>query len=64
VLAHGGFVDGSGWEGVYRALKKDSSDVSAVNPTDSLAGNMAATHAVIDALESHSYGGVGRHGSW
>ena len=23
VLVHGGFVDGSGWEGVYQALKKD-----------------------------------------
>jgi hypothetical protein len=22
VLVHGGFVDGSGWEGVYRALKR------------------------------------------
>ena len=23
VLVHGGFVDGSGWEAVYNALKKD-----------------------------------------
>ena len=23
VLVHGGFVDGSGWEGVYNILKKD-----------------------------------------
>ena len=22
VLVHGGFVDGAGWEGVYRILKK------------------------------------------
>ena len=22
VLVHGGFVDGSGWEGVYKALKQ------------------------------------------
>ncbi len=22
VLVHGGFVDGSGWEGVYKTLKK------------------------------------------
>lgn len=65
VLVHGGFVDGSGWEGVYEALKKDGYDVSVVqNPTDSLAGDVAATHAVIDALEKsvilvgHSYGGV------
>jgi hypothetical protein len=23
VLVHGGFVDGSGWEGVYKILKKE-----------------------------------------
>ena len=23
VLVHGGFVDGAGWEGVYRILKQD-----------------------------------------
>jgi hypothetical protein len=23
VLVHGGFVDGVGWEGVYKLLKKD-----------------------------------------
>lgn len=65
VLVHGGFVDGSGWEGVYQALKKDGYDVSVVqNPTRSLAGDVAATHAVIDGLEKsailvgHSYGGA------
>lgn len=65
VLVHGGFVDGSGWEGVYQALRKDGYDVGVVqNPTDSLAGDVAATHAVIDALEKsvilvgHSYGGA------
>jgi pimeloyl-ACP methyl ester carboxylesterase len=65
VLVHGGFVDGSGWEGVYQALKRDGYDVSVVqNPTQSLAGDVAATHAVIDALEKsvilvgHSYGGA------
>jgi pimeloyl-ACP methyl ester carboxylesterase len=65
VLVHGGFVDGSGWEGVYQALKKDGHDVSVVqNPTQSLAGDVAATHAVIDAqkkpviLVGHSYGGA------
>src|SRR4051812_18711353 len=30
VLVHGGFVDGSGWEGVYKILKEDSHDVSIV----------------------------------
>ena len=34
VLVHGGFVDGSGWEDVYRILKKDGYQVSIVqNPT-------------------------------
>jgi pimeloyl-ACP methyl ester carboxylesterase len=65
VLVHGGFVDGSGWEGVYKILKKDGYDVSVVqNPTISLAGDVAVTKAVIDAqskpviLVGHSYGGV------
>jgi pimeloyl-ACP methyl ester carboxylesterase len=65
VLVHGGFVDGSGWEGVYHVLKGQGYDVSVVqNPTVSLAGDVAATRAVIDAREKpvilvgHSYGGV------
>jgi pimeloyl-ACP methyl ester carboxylesterase len=65
VLVHGGFVDGSGWEGVYQALRKEGYDVSVVqNATQSLEGDVAATNAVIDALErpailvGHSYGGV------
>lgn len=28
VLVHGGFVDGSGWERVYRILKKDEAKAS------------------------------------
>jgi pimeloyl-ACP methyl ester carboxylesterase len=65
VLVHGGFVDGSGWEGVYAKLKADGYDVAIVqNPTQSLAGDVAATRAVIDAqdkpviLVGHSYGGA------
>jgi pimeloyl-ACP methyl ester carboxylesterase len=65
VLVHGGFVDGSGWESVYRILKDDGYDVSVVqNPTKSLADDVAVTKAVIDAqdkpviLVGHSYGGV------
>src|SRR5260370_28894823 len=65
VLVHGGFVDGSGWEGVYQILKRDGYDVSIVqNPTQSLAGDVAATRSVIDALNKpvilvgHSYGGA------
>jgi pimeloyl-ACP methyl ester carboxylesterase len=65
VLVHGGFVDGSGWQPVYRLLTKDGYNVSVVqNPTLSLAGDAAATHMVIDAqdgpvvLVGHSYGGA------
>jgi len=33
VLVHGGFVDGAGWEGVYKILKRDGYSVSIVqNP--------------------------------
>ena len=65
VLVHGGFVDGSGWRGVYDILKKDGYNVSVVqNPTISLAGDVAVTKQVIDAvggpaiLVGHSYGGA------
>jgi pimeloyl-ACP methyl ester carboxylesterase len=65
VLVHGGFVDGSGWEDVYRILKKDGYRVSIVqNPTTSLADDVAATKRVIAEqngpviLVGHSYGGV------
>lgn len=65
VLVHGGFVDGSGWEGAYRILRKDGYAVSVVqNPTISLADDVAATLRVIAAqngpviLVGHSYGGV------
>ena len=34
VLVHGGFVDGSGWQDVYRLLKEDGYTVSIVqNPS-------------------------------
>jgi pimeloyl-ACP methyl ester carboxylesterase len=65
VLVHGGFVDGSGWEGVYSLLKKDGYNVAIVqNPTISLAGDVAATKLVINEqdgpviLVGHSYGGA------
>ena len=38
VLVHGGFVDGSGWQGVYNELQKNGYNVTVVqNPTTSLA---------------------------
>ena len=65
VLVHGGFVDGSGWEGVYKILRKDGYTVSIVqNPTISLADDVAATKRIIAlqnspvVLVGHSYGGV------
>jgi pimeloyl-ACP methyl ester carboxylesterase len=65
VLVHGGFVDGGGWEGVYKVLKKDGYNVSIVqNPTASLADDVAATRLTIGQAKSpvllvgHSYGGA------
>jgi pimeloyl-ACP methyl ester carboxylesterase len=65
VLVHGGFVDGSGWEGVYKILKQDGYRVSIVqNPTISLADDVAVTRRVMATqsgpviLVGHSYGGA------
>jgi len=65
VLVHGGFVDGSGWQGVYKALKKDGYAVTIVqNPTFSLADDVAVTRRVLATqngpviLVGHSYGGA------
>jgi pimeloyl-ACP methyl ester carboxylesterase len=65
VLVHGGFVDGSGWESVYKLLTKDGYSVTIVkNPTISLADDVAATKRVVHAqngpviLVGHSYGGA------
>jgi len=65
VLVHGGFVDGSGWQGVYESLTRDGFRVSIVqNPTLSLDGDAAATRWILDAqdgpavLVGHSYGGA------
>lgn len=65
VLVHGGFVDGSGWQGVYKILKKDGFNVTIVqNPTISLAGDVAVTKLALATqkgpaiLVGHSYGGA------
>jgi pimeloyl-ACP methyl ester carboxylesterase len=65
VLVHGGFVDGSGWDGVYKLLKKDGYEVIVVqNPTSTLAEDVAVTKRAITSakgdviLVGHSYGGV------
>jgi pimeloyl-ACP methyl ester carboxylesterase len=64
-LVHGGFVDGSGWAGVYQLLKKEGHEVVVVqNPTISLADDVAVTRRAIASargpvvLVGHSYGGV------
>jgi pimeloyl-ACP methyl ester carboxylesterase len=73
VLVHGGFVDGAGWAGVYKMLRKSGYQVSVVqNPTTSLQDDVAATQRVLAMqdgpaiLVGHSYGGAiiteaGRH---
>jgi pimeloyl-ACP methyl ester carboxylesterase len=65
VLVHGGFVDGSGWQGVYDLLVADGFNVRIVqNPTLTLEDDVAVTRRAIDAcdgpvvLVGHSYGGV------
>jgi pimeloyl-ACP methyl ester carboxylesterase len=65
VLVHGGFVDGSGWQGVYKILKRNGYNVSIVqNPTISLKDDVAVTNRTLDAqdgpaiLVGHSYGGA------
>jgi pimeloyl-ACP methyl ester carboxylesterase len=65
VLVHGGFVDGSGWEDVYKILKKDGYKVSIVqNPTASLLDDVAVKKRILARQEKpvilvgHSYGGA------
>jgi pimeloyl-ACP methyl ester carboxylesterase len=65
LLIHGGFVDGSGWQGVYNILKKDGYNVSIVqNPTTTLADDVAVTKRMLASqngpaiLVGHSYGGA------
>jgi pimeloyl-ACP methyl ester carboxylesterase len=65
VLVHGGFVDGSGWQGVYDLLTRDGYRVAVVqNPTLTLEDDAAATRRIIDRLDGpvvlvgHSYGGA------
>jgi pimeloyl-ACP methyl ester carboxylesterase len=75
VLVHGGFVDGSGWRGVYDRLTANGFNVSVVqNQTLSLESDVETTRNVLDLqdgpaiLVGHSYGGAviseaGTHGS-
>jgi pimeloyl-ACP methyl ester carboxylesterase len=65
VLVHGGFVDGSGWRGVYDELRADGTDVRVVqHATKSLADDAATTRDILDSVDGpvilvgHSYGGA------
>jgi pimeloyl-ACP methyl ester carboxylesterase len=65
VLVHGGFVDGSGWQPVYRILRQQGYPVAVVqNPTISLTEDVAVTKRAIESqtgpviLVGHSYGGA------
>jgi pimeloyl-ACP methyl ester carboxylesterase len=65
VLVHGGFVDGSGWQGVYDLLAADGYNVSVVqNQTLSLESDVETTNNALDLqdgpaiLVGHSYGGA------
>jgi pimeloyl-ACP methyl ester carboxylesterase len=65
VLVHGGFVDGSGWRGVYDELTANGFNVSVVqNQTLSLDSDVETTRNVLDLqdgpalLVGHSYGGA------
>jgi pimeloyl-ACP methyl ester carboxylesterase len=64
VLVHGGFADGSGWQGVYNLLKDDYSVRIVQEPNLSHEGDVAATKMIIDqqsepvVLVGHSYGGA------
>ena len=65
VLVHGGFVDGSGWQGVHDILTQNGYEVIvAQNPTLSLEDDVAVTKRAIASaknpvvLVGHSYGGV------
>lgn len=54
VLVHGGFVDGSGWQGVYDLLIADGYRAKIVqNPTVSLARHVSAPRMRIGGWRSH-----------
>ena len=64
VLVHGGFADGSGWQGVYNQLKDTYSVRIVQEPNLSHEGDVEATKLIIGqqsepaVLVGHSYGGA------
>ncbi|PWV50392.1 alpha/beta hydrolase [Chitinophaga sp. S165] len=64
VIVHGAFADASGWEDVYKILKKDGYNVTLVqNPLTSLNDDVQAATRALDrqngpaVLVGHSWGG-------
>lgn len=64
VFVHGAFADASGWEAIYKILKKDGYHVLLVqNPLTSLQDDVAATNRALEKLDGpavlvgHSWGG-------
>ncbi len=55
VLVHGGFVDGSRWEGVYRLLRRQGYNIAITQHPDHLAGRRRPRRAA-------GAGGAGRPG--
>ena len=65
VLVHGAFADGTSWSKVIPILQAKGLNVVAVqNPTDSLAGDVAAVNRALESINEpivlvgHSWGGV------
>lgn len=64
VIVHGAFADASGWEEVYKILKKDGYNITLVqNPLTSLSDDVAAATRALEkqngpaVLVGHSWGG-------
>src|SRR6267378_3226764 len=61
VLVHGGWVDGSGWEGVYKALKKNGYSVTIVQEaTASLADDVPPRSARLRHRTARSFSSATR----
>src|SRR5881396_1066027 len=50
VLVHGGWVDGSGWEGVYKALKKSGYAVTIVQEATTSLADERGHHETRDCV--------------
>ena len=65
VLVHGGLVDGSGWEDVYKIPKKEGYTVSIIqSPTSSLAETWRPQSAPTQGRKRPSFWSVTRMAGW